>query len=108
MDFIDPRILSFIITVGGGIVWYLLKQKDGHQEEQIKLLFAKHDEDAKALQDLRIQIAEGHYKKTELDMKFDRLEFAFKSGFDVMGIKFDKLSDALMKHIQFEDEQRRG
>jgi hypothetical protein len=106
MDAIDPKILSLIITVGGAVVWALIKKQNTDQERQIALLFVKHDEDAKALQELRIQIAEGHYKKTELDVKFDRLEFAFKAGFDQLGMKFDKLSDVLVRHIEKEDAER--
>ena len=113
------------LLVGGvfSVLWWLLKQKDAAQqkemqkmqedfvtalkekEDKINLLFTKHDDDVKALHELRVQIADGHYKKTELDMKFDRLEFAFKSGFDVLGGKFDKLSDALINHISKEDKK---
>lgn len=94
------------LTLVFGTLGYFLKQKDAQQAHQIEMLFHKHDEDAKALQELRVQIAEGHYKKSELDAKFDKLEYAFKAGFDSLGYKFDKLSDVLVDHIKREDEKK--
>lgn len=112
MSDLDPELLALIVTVLGGLVWYLLRQKDAQQEEKIKLLFRKYDEvakaaveDARALQELRIQIAEGHYKKSELDTRFDRLEFAFRDGLTTLGDKFDKLTDTLLQHISKEDNR---
>jgi len=83
-----------VVTMIGGIGWFL-RSKDEFQAKQIALLFVKHDEDAKALQDLRIQIASNHYVKQELDSRFDKLEAAFKSGFNSLGDKFDRLADKL-------------
>lgn len=80
----------------GGIGWFL-RNKDEFQAKQIALLFMKHDDDAKALQDLRIQIASNHYVKQELDARFDRLESAFKQGFADLGGKFDRLSERLLE-----------
>lgn len=98
-----PELLPYIISGVFAVLWFLLKQKDAKQEESIRLLFQKHDEDAKALQELRLQIAEGHYKKTELDFKFEKLELAIVNSFNVLGGKFDKLSDVLVDHIRKED-----
>lgn len=92
-------ILLFIFALLFAIIGWFLRQKDLSQAEAIKLLFQKHDEDAAALQELRLQIAEGHYKKAELDMKFLALEKTFKDGFDNLGMKFDTLSQALMQHL---------
>lgn len=95
---VSPIVL---LAVGGifTVLWYLLRQKDVAQAEQIALLFAKHDEDAKALQDLRIQIAEGHYKKGELDAKFERLDVTIQKGFESLGMRFEKLSEVLIEHV---------
>ena len=48
---------SSIVEIGlaamaglGTILWYLLTQKDSKQEEAIKLLWQKHDIDAKELE----------------------------------------------------------
>ena len=120
----DYYSLTAIITVLWGIVAWLFKAKDAAQgreleelraavkketedlQSQISLLFKKHDDDVAALQELRIAIAEGHYKKGELDIKFDKLELAFKEGFITLGSKFDKLSEILVNHVTIEDRER--
>jgi hypothetical protein len=94
------EIVLFLISGVFTVLWYLLTQKDAKQAKEIDLLFKKHDEDAHALHELRVQIAEGHYKKSELDYKFDRLELAITNSFITLGSKFDKLSDVLVAHIQ--------
>lgn len=99
------------------VIGYLLRQKDNEQGKQIQavkeesanrdakqdtqiaLLFTKHDADVAALQELRLQIARDHYHKEELDARFTRLEAAFQKGFDDLGKKFDRLSDALLQHM---------
>lgn len=93
-----------LVLWGLGIVFsvigYLLHQKDVAQQEEIKtinasiqLLFKKHDEDVAVLQQFRLEIAEGHYKKYELDARFDRLEASFKEGFSQLSEKFDRFVD---------------
>lgn len=104
----DGSLATLATLVAGGVftvLWWLLRQKDAVQAKQIELLFSKHDEDAKALQDLRVQIASQHYVKSELDGKFDRLETAFRDGFGQLGQKFDKLSDVLTNHISMENRR---
>lgn len=95
-------LLAFVVSVAG----WLLRQKDAQQAKDIenlrtsiKLLFEKHDQDVAALQELRLQIAEGHYKKAELDARFDRMEKTFTNGFDSLGKKIDELTNALITHI---------
>lgn len=97
------EVAFFLVSGVFTILWYLLKQKDEKQARDIDLLFKKHDLDVAALQELRIQIAEGHYKKTELDYKFDRIEMTITNSFSALGTKFDKLSEVLINHIQHED-----
>lgn len=96
----DSFVTIGLFLLGGifTVLWFLLRAKDAKQERDIALLWEKHDEDAKALQDLRIQIAGRHYERTELDGKFEKLEVAFKRGFDVLGDKFDALKDALLQN----------
>jgi len=102
-----PEILAAVLGAVFSIVGWLLKNKDKQQEDalnahsaQIKLLFEKHDADATALQELRVQIASNHYERPELDKKFDKLETTFRDGFKDLGEKFDKLSDALTTHMR--------
>lgn len=79
------------------VVWYLLRQKDTTQSEQIKLLFEKHDHDAKALEDLRLEIARSHYERPELDKKFDKLEENFRQGFFKIEAKLDSFLAEMRK-----------
>ena len=94
MDWILPIAATTIISA---IAW-LLSRKDEAQAKQIALLFLKHDEDAKALQDLRIQIASNHYVKQELDARFDKLEAAFRDGFRELGGKLDQMIQRMPPH----------
>jgi hypothetical protein len=87
------------------IMWWLLRSKDKKQEDEITLLFQKHDADAQRLQDLELEIAKKHYIKDELDIKFDKMENTFRSGFDGLGAKFDNLSSALIAHMMKETEK---
>lgn len=86
-----------VLAIGGvfTVLWWLLRQKDYRQEKQIELLFQKHDDDAKRLQDLELEIAKNHYLKNELDAKFDKIENAFRDGMKDMGDKIDKLVTVL-------------
>lgn len=98
--------LEIIVTVVSGafsVVFWFLRQKDEQQQAQIKQLFEKHDTDAQALQELRVQIASKHYERPELDAKINKLELAVKEGFIGMRADFGKLSDALIDHIRRED-----
>lgn len=82
-----------------GIVGWFLRAKDSAQEKQISALWEKHDEDVRSLQELRERIAREHYVKAELDMRFQRLEDAFRDGFRDMGDKLDKISSLLLDHL---------
>ncbi len=106
MAHLPAEVLAALLAALIAVVWALLKKKDSDQEAQIKLLFAKHDEDAKALQELRVQIAEKHYVKTELDSKFDKLELTIKESFKELSTEFRTLSAALLDHIKQEDARK--
>ena len=93
MEWLIPMAASGVL----GVIAWLLKNKDAAQEKQISELWDKHNEDSRALQDLRVQIAQSYYVKHELDMRFDKLESAFRDGFKELGEKFDKLAERLVK-----------
>ena len=100
MDSID--IALGLLGIVASIAGYLLSAKDKAQQEEIKSmqehideLYAKHEVDVMALQELRIKLAGNHYEKVELDAKFDRLESTLKHGLDSLGTKFDKLGETL-------------
>ena len=92
-----------LVGIVFSVIGYLLQSKDTAQEKQIGVLFTKHDQDAKELQDLKLLIASQHYVKGELDLKFEKLEATFARGFTNLGEKFDNLSAVLIEHIQKED-----
>lgn len=85
------------------VLWYLLRQKDARQGEEIGKLFALHDADVEKLALLKLELAKNHYEKAELDPKFIRLEAAITDGLNKMnhdlGMKIDKLSDVMQAHL---------
>lgn len=102
---IGMGILGAIFTV----LWWLLRQQvssrdkqiqdmqDAHEKEIAKL-WEKHDEDARRLQDLELDIAKKHYLKEELDGRFERFEIAIRDDIKELGKKFDSLFDILIKN----------
>ena len=88
----------------GTLLWYLLTQKDAKQEEAIKLLWQKHDIDAKELESLKLQIASQHYVKAELDQKFNQMDATMRNGFQILSGKVDELSKTLLIHFQKGDK----
>lgn len=98
MDSLKEASAAGIMLMVGIIGWFL-RQKDEAQAKQISALWLKHDEDAAALADLKERIAREHYVKAELDARFQRLEDAFRDGFNELGQKLDKLTDVMLQHI---------
>lgn len=105
----DNQSLTLIaLFVLGGlctVMWWLLRNKDSAQSDQIRTLFSKHDEDAEKLADLKLEIARQYYVKTELDPKFEKLEHTISEWFSLLGAKFDMLNGAVSEHIR-KDLQR--
>lgn len=97
-----------IWMLGGlfSVLFWLLKNKDENQSKQldsharyIEIIFKKIDDDMAALQNLRVHIASHHYEKSELDVKFEKLERTTSDGFRILGDKLDKLSSSMLTHI---------
>lgn len=101
----DQSVIMWLIGGVFSVLFGLLKFQNAQQSKQIDLLFDKHDADVQRLQDLELKIAQKHYVKEELDVKFDRLESAFMSGMKSLGDKFDQLSARLVEHMM-RDEQK--
>jgi hypothetical protein len=99
----EPWMLEIGIVVVISLVAYLLRNKDEKQEKRIDKLFDLHDADSLKLTALELKIASDHYVKPELDAKFDRMENTFRTGFESLGSKFDKLSNILIAHVAKED-----
>ena len=85
-----------LVSIIFAVIGYLLSRKDAQQASDITLLWEKHDDDAKRLQDLELDIAKHHYLKAELDPKFEQLTIYFKAGMETLGAKVDKLTDTLI------------
>lgn len=96
MDYASLEVGMWIFGVVGSVLWYLLKQKDAKQQEEITTLWRKHDEDSERLTELSLEIAKKHYERPELDGKFDRLDASIRDGLKDLGNKFDRLAEALM------------
>ena len=95
-----------VFTLVVGIIGSLLSRKDAQQEKQItsletavELLFKKHDGDVSDLRDLREMVVGQHYRRDELDVKFEKLDDTFRNGFRDMGEKLDKLTTTLISHL---------
>ena len=103
-------LISLGVAGAVGLLWYLIKQKDDKTSKAIELLWLKHEEDAKALTELRMTVVADHYKKIELDQKFGKVESAIISAAeraerssDLLADKFDKLAETLIRHIAIEE-----
>ena len=99
----SSTLAELAITGFFTVLWWLLKNKDSHQEKlieslqsQITVLFTKHDIDVAELSGMKLQLAQQHYIKPELDLKFDKIETSIKEGMGDLGRKFDRLSEALL------------
>lgn len=84
-------LLTYAIGIVGALVSYLLQQKDAQQQRDIQDLYRKHEADASALQRLELHVAGEHYKRNELDSRFDRLEESVRSELRDLGKKIDIL-----------------
>lgn len=96
MEYFFVELSLLCITAVFIVLWWLLRQKDASQAQQINLLFTKHDDDARKLSELELKIASSHYIKPELDAKFMSLENSIKDGLHELGAKFDRLTEALI------------
>jgi hypothetical protein len=68
-------------------------------QNENRRLFELHDRDAAALNDLKLQIANEHYQKRELDGKFDKLDITFRDGLKNLGDKFDNFSQSMLEYM---------
>ena len=84
-------LITYAVAIVGALVSYLLQQKDAQQQRDIQDLYRKHEADASALQRLELHVAGEHYKRNELDSRFDRLEESVRSELRDLGKKIDAL-----------------
>ncbi len=101
----EPLTYAGLTSLLIGLVGWLLSNKDAKQGHEIELLFKKHDEDAKALADLRIEIAKEHYLTHELDARFQSLQDTVKEEMRRLGGQFEHLTNILIEHVRKEDSR---
>jgi hypothetical protein len=87
------------ISVLFAVIGWLISRSVDANEKSVELLFKKHDSDVGELQKLREMVIGQHYRRDELDVKFEKLDDTFKSGFRDMGDKLDKLTTTLISHL---------
>lgn len=102
-----PELLNYLpdlaiaVLIGlFSILWWSVRrmvdridtiESSAAKQTSIDLLWEKHDEDAKRLDEFQLEIAKKHYERTELDQRFDRLEKAISQGLEKLGEKIDKM-----------------
>jgi hypothetical protein len=102
-----------VLAVGGvfTVLWYLLRQKDAKQGEEISdirkqhkddidLLYKLHNKDVEKLAQLELEIAKNHYPKNELDKRFEQLDATIKDGFKSLGEDIKQMTSALQDHLK--------
>jgi hypothetical protein len=104
-----------LLIAGLGVVftvlWYLLRQKDAKQGEEIAeirrqhkddidQLYKLHHKDVEKLAQLELEIAKNHYPKNELDKRFEQLDATIKYGFKSLGDDIREMTSALNEHLK--------
>ncbi len=78
-------ILGAIIMVIG----YLLKRSNEDKDARIKTLFEIHEQDARELQVHKVEIAQNHYPKSEINMIMAEFKGYLNQRFDQLERKID-------------------
>ncbi len=78
VDFLPALIAGGIFTV----MWWLLRQKDAAQADQIKELFNKHDADAQKLAELENTLYRRYHDKEGIKDVLENLKLFFNERFD--------------------------
>lgn len=81
-------------------LWFLLRQKDAKQAQDITHLYKLHHDDEAKLHCLELELARNHYPKNELDTRFAQLDATLKTGFSDLRADFKELTKALQDHLQ--------
>lgn len=93
------------------VLWYLLRQKDAKQgdeiaeirrshKDDIDTLYKLHHKDAERLTAFELEIAKNHYPKGDLDKRFEQLDITIKAGFTSLGGDIKEMTKALHDHLK--------
>ena len=85
--------IILVLTLFTTLMAWLFQQRDAARQSEIKLLFEKHDQDAKRLEDLQLEIARQYYVKPEIDSRLDRIT----SGIDRLSTEIKELTEAVLR-----------
>jgi hypothetical protein len=102
-----------VLAVSGvfAVLWYLLRQKDAKQGQEIaeirkmhkddvEILYKLHHKDVDRLTAFELEIAKNHYPKNDLDRRFEQLDKSIKDGFTELGGDIKEMTKALHDHLK--------
>jgi len=97
-------IVAPAIMIITGIIGWLLSRKDDQQAKELATLYRLHDEDSAKLETLQREVDREHYRKNELDSKFDKLDVSIKEGF--AGLREDMKTMMASFHAHVESSHK--
>jgi hypothetical protein len=127
MDFswVLPTLTGLVI----GVIGWLLSNKDKQQAKEIAdnrshhdaalldlklqskndidILHRMHKEDAAKLEELQREVDREHYRKQELDGKFDKLDNSIQDGFRGVRADMKEMMNLVHEHISEENNRIR-
>lgn len=122
-------VLPTIVGVAVGLISWLLSNKDKQQEREmidnrthhdaalldhkvqvkndIDILHRMHKEDVAKLEDLQREVDREHYRKNELDNKFDKLDNSIQAGFAGLRSDMKEMMAVFNQHVTEENNRIR-
>jgi hypothetical protein len=79
-------IAAIIVTIFNGVVGYWVKQVSKSQD----ILTADHKAIAKDLRDLEIRVSDEYVKKSDINLRLDRIDMILDKIMDKLDTKADK------------------
>lgn len=80
----STEVILFIVGGVFSVLWFLLRQKDAAQADQIKDLYRKHDDDSSKLSTLELKLAHEYHSKHDMKDVLENLKLFFNERFDRM------------------------
>jgi uncharacterized protein YktB (UPF0637 family) len=102
MDYL-PYIFAVVMGLFSavfGLVCWLLANRDTKQQAEIATLFSLCDTSARESMQLRVQIANDHYKRAELDDRFKTISETIKDGFKELGADVKEMTKAVNENFK--------
>ena len=64
-------------------------------KDEVNLLFKKHDNNASDIAAVKLTLAGEHYKRGELDIKFEKLDTTIKEGFRELSVDLKEMTTSI-------------